>query len=208
MFNPELDRGLALSEGNVQALVGQRDLKTLALPRVIGKECSEHSFEFIVAAGRRVVGATKMARTHPLGEHERAIERAVPPYGLSLDLSKQQTLDASVGQIVVQNASVRQGHVGNDLQSTNGLVHWQIAQWAIDGGRQFESRTPGPGTFNHDIRKVDSDQLSNRRLSIDIRNQFQGDLCPIQMQIHGVVASERVVLVNHTAGGDLLLCVL
>ena len=54
MFNPELDRGLALAEGNVQALVGQRDLQTLALPRVIGKECSEHSFEFIVAAGRRV----------------------------------------------------------------------------------------------------------------------------------------------------------
>jgi len=29
-------------------------------------------------------------------------------------------------------------------------VHWQIAQWAIDGGRQFESRTPSPGTFDDD----------------------------------------------------------
>jgi len=49
---------------------------------VFCEECRENGFELIVAAVRQVMGAIKMARTNPLGQRKRAIERAVSPAGL------------------------------------------------------------------------------------------------------------------------------
>ena len=77
-----MTEGLGRLRGYVKALVGKGDVQTLELRCVVGQECGEHRFEFVIAAARQMVGAIKIAHTHPLGRRRRAIKRTVTPSGL------------------------------------------------------------------------------------------------------------------------------
>jgi hypothetical protein len=73
----------------------------------------------------------------------------------------------------MQHPPIRQCQISAEMRAVMNLAHRQVRQAAIGVRHQMQPRLPGIGKFQVDILKVISNQLSDFRAAVDVRDPFQ-----------------------------------